>query len=63
MKLAWDAIGSEFASRHAQYEKFYAGAPFIVKNRFMWNYDFGTTERLVDKALAGYDMKGRIDEE
>jgi len=63
LKLAWDAIGSEFASRHAQYEKFYAGAPFIVKNRFMWNYDFGTTERLVDKALAGYDMKGRIDEE
>jgi len=62
LKLAWDAIGSEFASRHAQYEKFYAGAPFIVKNRFMWNYDFGTTERLVDKALAGYDMKGRIDE-
>ena len=63
LKLAWDAIGSEFASRHAQYEKFYAGAPFIVKNRFMWNYDFGTTERLVDKALAGYDMKGRIDKE
>ena len=26
-------------------------------------YDFGTTERLVDKALAGYDMTGRIDTE
>jgi 4-hydroxyphenylacetate 3-monooxygenase len=26
-KLAWDAVGSEFASRHAQYEMFYAGAP------------------------------------
>src|SRR3546814_13335919 len=24
-KLAWDAIGSEFASRHTQYEMFYAG--------------------------------------
>ncbi len=25
-KLAWDAVGSEFASRHSQYEMFYAGA-------------------------------------
>src|SRR5262249_35467398 len=24
-KLAWDAVGSEFASRHTQYEMFYAG--------------------------------------
>ncbi|NKB58433.1 MAG: 4-hydroxyphenylacetate 3-hydroxylase [Alphaproteobacteria bacterium] len=62
LKLAWDAVGSEFASRHAQYEKFYAGAPFIVKNRFMWNYDFDTSEALVDKALAGYDMKGRVED-
>ncbi|MFX7849930.1 4-hydroxyphenylacetate 3-hydroxylase C-terminal domain-containing protein, partial [Acinetobacter baumannii] len=27
-KLAWDAVGSEFASRHTQYEMFYAGATF-----------------------------------
>ena len=62
LKLAWDAVGSEFASRHAQYEKFYAGAPFIVKNRFMWNYDFGTAEGLVDKALSGYGMTGSTEE-
>jgi len=31
-KLAWDMVGSEFAGRHQQYEKFYAGAPFIVRN-------------------------------
>jgi len=30
-KLAWDLIGSEFAGRHQQYEKFYAGASFIVR--------------------------------
>jgi len=59
LKLAWDAVGSEFAGRHEQYEKFYAGAPFIVKNRFMWNYDFAKCDALVDKALAGYDMAGR----
>ena len=27
LKLAWDAVGSEFAGRHDQYEKVYAGAP------------------------------------
>jgi 4-hydroxyphenylacetate 3-monooxygenase len=30
-KLAWDLVGSEFAGRHLQYEKFYAGASFIVR--------------------------------
>jgi len=31
-KLAWDVVGSEFAGRHQQYEKFYAGPSFIVRN-------------------------------
>jgi 4-hydroxyphenylacetate 3-monooxygenase len=31
-KLVWDLVGSEFAGRHQQYEKFYAGASFIVRN-------------------------------
>ena len=26
MRLIWDFLGSEFGSRHAQYEKFYGGA-------------------------------------
>lgn len=59
LKLCWDAVGSEFASRHHQYEKFYAGAPFIVRNHIFRHYDFATSERLVDKALSGYDQKGR----
>jgi len=59
LKLAWDAVGSEFAGRHDQYEKFYAGAPFIVKQRFLWNFDFETPDRLIKKALSGYDMTGR----
>jgi len=29
-KLAWDAVGSEFGSRHHQYEMFYAGATFVT---------------------------------
>ena len=36
--------------RHDQYEKFYAGAPFIVKQRFLWNFDFELPDRLVSKA-------------
>lgn len=30
-KLAWDAVSSEFAGRHHQYEMFYAGPPFVLK--------------------------------
>ena len=29
MKLAWDYLGSEFAARHTQYERFYAGPQFV----------------------------------
>ena len=32
-KFAWDMVGSEFAGRHQQYEKFYAGASFIIRHR------------------------------
>ena len=30
LKAAWDAVGSEFGSRHTQYEMFYAGARFVT---------------------------------
>lgn len=60
MKLAWDCIGSEFASRHTSYEKFYAGAPFVVKSHLYREYDFETACNLVEQALAGYDREGRV---
>jgi 4-hydroxyphenylacetate 3-monooxygenase len=59
MKLAWDLIGSEFAGRHDQYEKFYAGPPFVVKTRMYQAYNFDKSQTLVDAALAGYDLSGR----
>ena len=31
-RLAWDIVGSEFAGRHLQYEKFFPGASFVVRN-------------------------------
>jgi len=60
LKLCWDAIGSEFASRHDQYEKFYAGAPFLVRGHLFRNYNFAKGEELVTKALSGYDLNGRV---
>jgi 4-hydroxyphenylacetate 3-monooxygenase len=54
-KLVWDAVGSEFAGRHHQYEMFYAGAPFVVKGYAYRNYDFDEPLAAVDAFLASYD--------
>lgn len=55
-KLAWDAVGSEFAGRHQQYELFYAGAPFVVKGYAFRNYGFEGPLAEVDAFLAGYGI-------
>jgi 4-hydroxyphenylacetate 3-monooxygenase len=55
-KLAWDLIGSEFAGRHLQYEKFYAGASFIVRNHSFREAPWGDFHRLVDDLMASYDI-------
>jgi 4-hydroxyphenylacetate 3-monooxygenase len=52
LKMAWDLIGSEFAGRHDQYEKFYGGASFLVKQNMARAYDFAAATALVDRALA-----------
>jgi 4-hydroxyphenylacetate 3-monooxygenase len=51
MRMAWDFIGSEFGSRHQQYEKFYGGASFLVKQNVYRNFDFKRATSLVDAAL------------
>src|SRR5262245_47432408 len=51
MRLAWDFIGSEFGARHQQYEKFYGGASFLVKQNVFRNFDFARATGLVDAAL------------
>lgn len=53
-KLAWDAVGSEFASRHSQYEMFYAGATFVTRNHSFRTYDWEASTDMVDAVLAGY---------
>jgi 4-hydroxyphenylacetate 3-monooxygenase len=55
-KLAWDAIGSEFAGRHQQYELFYSGAPFVVKGYAFRNFDYDATLASVEDFLASYGV-------
>lgn len=57
-KLVWDAVGSEFAGRHHQYEMFYAGAPFVVKGYAYRNYGFEEPLADVDAFLDGYGPEG-----
>ena len=59
LKLLWDAVGSEFASRHLQYEMFYAGEPPAIQLREFRNFDWAAAEELVDKCLASYDLDSR----
>lgn len=55
LKLVWDALGSEFGSRHLQYEMFYAGEPSAIQGREFRTFDWVAAETMVDRCLAGYD--------
>jgi 4-hydroxyphenylacetate 3-monooxygenase len=57
-KLAWDAIGSEFASRHIQFELFYAGAGYVVRNNSFRTYDWDRATGMVDSLLGTYGLPG-----
>ncbi len=52
--LAWDLLGSEFAMRHDQYEKFYVGPRFIVRDYNHRHVPWDDYEGLVDSIMAGY---------
>jgi 4-hydroxyphenylacetate 3-monooxygenase len=55
-KLAWDLVGSEFAGRHQQYEKFYAGASFIIRNHSFRETPWDALHQIVDDLMASYDV-------
>ncbi|MFP6698089.1 MAG: 4-hydroxyphenylacetate 3-hydroxylase N-terminal domain-containing protein [Alphaproteobacteria bacterium] len=55
-RLAWDLVGSEFAGRHQQYEKFYAGASFIIRGHSFREAPWGELDGIVDDLLATYDV-------
>ena len=58
-KLVWDLIGSEFAGRHLQYEKFYAGASFIVRNHSFREAPWNDFHKVVDDLMASYDVPAK----
>ena len=55
-KVVWDMVGSEFAGRQQQYEKFYAGASFIVRNHSYRETDWEYFHGIVDQLMGGYDV-------
>ncbi len=62
-KLAWDAVGSEFASRHTQYEMFYAGATFVTKGHSFRTFDWDKCTALVDQMLDSYELEDELPHE
>jgi 4-hydroxyphenylacetate 3-monooxygenase len=64
MKLLWDAIGTEFGSRHGLYELNYAGNHEAIRQEtFLIAGADRTTENLksfVDRCMAEYDVDGWI---
>jgi len=61
LKAAWDAIGSEFGSRHTQYEMFYAGARFVTSGHSYRTFDWAGAKALVEGLLASYDLADELD--
>lgn len=55
-KLAWDVVGSEFAGRQQQYEKFYAGASFVVRSHSFREAPWDEFDALVQDIMDGYDV-------
>jgi 4-hydroxyphenylacetate 3-monooxygenase len=56
LKAAWDAVGSEFASRHTQYEMFYAGARFVTNGHSYRTFDWAAARGMVDHLLSTYAL-------
>jgi 4-hydroxyphenylacetate 3-monooxygenase len=54
-KLAWDAIGSEFGSRHLQYEKFYSGSSLVLNGHNFNYFDWQRAVGMVDGFMQSYD--------
>jgi 4-hydroxyphenylacetate 3-monooxygenase len=60
MKAAWDAIGSEFGSRHTQYEMFYAGARFVTAGHSYRTFDWASAAGMVDDLMKSYDLADEL---
>jgi len=65
-KLLWDALGSEFGSRHEWYERNYGGSAELVRLdtlRFgQRGGELARCEEMVDRCMADYDLDGWRDD-
>ena len=59
-KLGWDLTGSEFAGRHALYEKFYAGNSTLVRNSCDREAPWDSFHAVVDRALGNADENAAL---
>jgi 4-hydroxyphenylacetate 3-monooxygenase len=60
LKAAWDAIGSEFGSRHTQYEMFYAGARFVTTGHSYRTFDWAGATGMVDDLMNSYQLSDEL---
>jgi hypothetical protein len=60
LKAAWDAVGSEFGSRHTQYEMFYAGARFVTTGHSYRTFDWADANGMVDSLMTTYDLSDEL---
>ena len=60
LKACWDAIGSEFGSRHQQYEMFYAGARFVTAGHSFRTYDWNSATGMVENLLSSYALADEL---
>lgn len=64
-KVLWDAVGSEFGSRHTLYERNYGGSPELVRlNVLQFAKGRGRLdemEAMVESCMAEYDLDGWTD--
>ena len=60
LKACWDAIGSEFGSRHQQYEMFYAGARFVTAGHSFRTYDWNSATDMVENLLSSYSLAAEL---
>jgi 4-hydroxyphenylacetate 3-monooxygenase len=57
-KLAWDAVGSEFASRHVQYETFYNGASFVTRGNAYRTFDWSKGAAMLNRLMQSSPKPG-----
>ncbi len=55
-RLAWDLVGSEFAGRHTSYEKFYAGAYFVIRNHSFREAPWEEFQTIVERQLRAIKL-------